>query len=356
MAAVSARAICNAARAAGYAPLACDLFGDLDLRATAAATVRIDGNLRTGLQWVPLCAALEALADGRSPVGLVCGTGFEDRPALLDRLAERWPLLGNAAEAVRRVKDPDKLARTCERLGIPHPKWTRRRGHEADWVGKRQGGSGGVHVGTVHNGEDARYWQERVAGEPVSALVLAAGDSAIVLGFSTQWPDPLPDAPFRYGGAVRPAPLAPALEAALAEAARAVAEANRLVGLNSVDFLVGKDWHLIEVNPRPGATLDIFDDGRLFELHVAACRGRLPARKPALTGAAATAVVYARREVASVPDFDWPDWTADRQLPGTSVGAGAPLCTVLARADGAAEARRLVDERAAMVRAALGAD
>ena len=54
-----------------------------------------------------------------------------------------------------------------------------------------------------------------------------------------------------------------------------------LAGLNSVDFLVADDavW-LLEINPRPGATLDIFepDGGSLFALHVQACGGVLPER------------------------------------------------------------------------------
>ncbi len=201
--------------------------------------------------------------------------------------------------------------------------------------------------------------RSKLPENPISALVLGSGGAAIVLGLSAQWPDPLTGAPFRYGGAVRPAGLAAPVETALDDAARAIVEANRLVGLNSVDFLVaGEDWHLIEVNPRPGATLDIFDDGngRLFNLHIEACRGRLPTEKPVFPGAAAAAIVYARRDLPSMPEFQWPDWTADRQSPGTAIAAGAPICTVLARGNDPAEARRLVRERGSTVRAALEAD
>jgi predicted ATP-grasp superfamily ATP-dependent carboligase len=180
-----------------------------------------------------------------------------------------------------------------------------------------------------------------------------------VLGLSAQWPDPLADAPFRYGGAVRPAGLASTLALALENAARAIVETTGLIGLNSVDFLVdGEDWHLIEVNPRPGATLDIFDDenGSLFKLHIEACRGRLPNERHSFPGAAAAAIVYARRDLPSMPEFDWPDWTADRQSPGTAIAAGAPICTILARANDPAEARQLVMDRGSTIRAALEAD
>jgi predicted ATP-grasp superfamily ATP-dependent carboligase len=366
---LSARALSTAARRAGYTPLAADLFGDDDLREIAAASVRIHGDLDCGLEREPLLAALDMLASDREPIGILCGTGFEDRPHLLDALGERWPLLGNGGGAVARAKDPAVLAATCARLGMPHPRWSKTR--HPGWLRKRRGGSGGIHVAADESddpGDPAanpspkgggEYWQEPAAGEPISALALAGGGEAAVLGFSAQWADPVHDAQFRYGGAVRPAALPEAVIAALDEAAVHVAQALGLVGLNGVDFLVnGTDWRLIEVNPRPGATLDIFepDDGALLTLHVAACRGILPKQPPRFSGAAAAAIVYARRAVARVPPIEWPDWTADRQPPGTRVAAGTPLCTVLARADAPDEARRLVDARAAAMRAALGAD
>jgi len=54
----------------------------------------------------------------------------------------------------------------------------------------------------------------------------------------------------------------------------------------------------LEVNPRPGATLDIFDaPPGLFGLHVAACAGRLERGWRAPPGAAASAIAYADRRL-----------------------------------------------------------
>ena len=356
MVGLSARAWSQSARAAGYAPLAADLFCDLDTRAATEACIRIDSGLQEGLLWEPLIAALETLAAGREPVGIACGSGFEDRHALLDRIGDRWRLLGNRGDVVARVKDPARLAALCAIRGIPHPKWSEAP-HGDGWICKRIGGAGGTHIAARADRAVSRYWQERVEGSPVSALVLGAGDSAMVLGLSEQWSDPSPSAPYRYCGAVRPALLSGETEAALSEAAEAVAEEAGLRGLNSIDFLVRTDgWHLIDVNPRPGATLDIFRPamGSLFALHVEACAGRLPQRPPAYCGAAAARIVYARRAVASAPKLDWPEWTADRQPPETTLGAGDPVCTVLAEAETPAEARRLVDERGVEIAERLG--
>src|SRR6185436_7955856 len=121
--------------------------------------------------------------------------------------------------------------------------------------------------------------------------------------------------------------------------------------LNSADFLVSADaFTLLEVNPRPGAALDVLDDrdGRLFHWHIAACRGRLPGEPARFASAAGAArVVHARHAIAAVPAIDWPDWTADRQPPDTFVPSGAPLCTVVAKAQSDVKsAIRLVEERA----------
>jgi uncharacterized protein len=118
--------------------------------------------------------------------------------------------------------------------------------------------------------------------------------------------------------------------------------------LNSLDFLVdAEEFWLIEINPRPGATLDLFDgaEAPLFGLHVDACRGGLPARMPRLPDAAAVAIVYATRPISAMPDLEWPAWSADRQPGGSAIGAGEPICTVRAEASTRDGARVLVEER-----------
>jgi predicted ATP-grasp superfamily ATP-dependent carboligase len=125
-----------------------------------------------------------------------------------------------------------------------------------------------------------------------------------------------------------------------------------IIGLNSIDFLLdGHEFHLLEVNPRPGATLDIFEprNGSLFALHVAACEGTLPPTPPGYDDAAASAVVYADDDIASIPSMEWPGWIADRPCVGASIKAGGPLCTVLAFAPTAAAARALVEQRIATI-------
>jgi predicted ATP-grasp superfamily ATP-dependent carboligase len=346
--AASGRALAASARRGGFDPLVADFFTDQDTVAVAHACRRLESGLRTGMQAREVLDALNALADGRHPAGIVCGTGFEDRTGLLARMAERWTLIGNAPGVVARVKDPLALAALCRDCGIPHPDVSLRRPADASgWLAKRRGGAGGRHVNQAFDGDgaDGTYFQRRVPGAPVSALILASHGRALVLGFSAQWAAPTPQAPFRYGGAVTPAATTAEIANILAGMIRRLVVAVPLVGLNSVDFLVADDaaW-LLEVNPRPGATLDIFEPegGSLFRLHVEACGGLLPARVAPRRGAAASAIVYADHDIPLVPACDWPDWAADRPQAGIAIKAGEPLCTVTAAAATADQAKRLV--------------
>jgi predicted ATP-grasp superfamily ATP-dependent carboligase len=350
IAALSGRALGACAGRDGYRPLVADLFGDLDTRELAEASERVPGTLARGFSHGGLLAALDRLAAGRRVIGLVVGSGFEDRPRLLRALAGRHVLLGNPVDVVLAIKDPFRFAETCARAGVPHPEVRRDVPAGGAWLRKRAGGSGGVHVvaSSRRGGQrPGRYYQRHVGGEPVSAAFLAAGGACRVLGLSRQWADPTPRQPFRYGGASRPA-LVPAGQAAdIGDAVARLVALTGLRGLNSADFLVRRDGvDLLEVNPRPGATVDIFAGQALFRLHVEACRGVLPAVAPVWAGAAAAAAtVYARRDIRLPADFVWPAWTADRQPPGEPVPAGAPLCTVLAEPADAAGAEQLVRDR-----------
>jgi predicted ATP-grasp superfamily ATP-dependent carboligase len=353
IAASSGRVLAAAARRAGFRPLAADFFDDLDTRGFCAANRLVEGGLHRGFDEDNLIPALDALAEDEAPCGFVYGAGFEDRPELLEIAARRFTLIGNPPDVVRRVKAPARLSELCAALNIPHPKISVELPADSrHWLVKSVGGAGGSHiapVGAIRATGENIYFQRIVEGEAVSILFVADGAKAQVVGLSRQWAAPAPGEPFRFGGSVCPAGLPPGLEDQLRRAAKAVTAACGLRGLNSIDFLVaGGGYTLIEINPRPGATLDIFNDrdGALFRAHVESCLGRLPAHLPEFSGAAAAAIAYAPRDISRMPDFDWPDWTADRQKPRSEVRAQDPLCTINARAAEPSTARAILDERA----------
>jgi predicted ATP-grasp superfamily ATP-dependent carboligase len=356
--ALSGRSLAAAARAAGYRPLVADLFGDLDTRLSAEAVEVVQGGLRHGLTAKAVNRAARSLARGRDPVALVYGSGFDARPATLSALRKRWPFAGNEPALVEELKRPSAFAALCASLDVPHPQIRRDPPrHPEGWLRKRAGGSGGAHVHPAEADRHARgdYYQRRVDGETISLSFLANGLDAAPLGFTRQWADPAPGSPFRYGGAVRLRPSDVPDREAMKAVARKFAR-HGLKGLNSADFLVSAErWWLLEINPRPGASFDVFSDrsGELLEAHVRACAGELPKQDFAFEGFRAAAVVYASRAVSAIPAIDWPEWSADRQPPGTTVAEGEPLCTALASGPTADAAVSLVAARGRRIRVLL---
>lgn len=359
IAAVSGRAIAASTRRAGLIPLVADFFADADTVRLAHSCLKLGGRLKDGMRWSNLEPALEALAaSAPSPVlGLLYGSGFEDRTELLARCGARWTLLGNDASVVAKVKAPEVFFAELARLGITHPTTVSERPDASNgWLAKRHGGAGGSHVvlaGWRASPKSASpvYFQKEVGGRPASALFIGNGSKARVLGFSEQWAAPTAKSKWRYGGAVCPADLSAETQRRMTEATLRVAAGFHLTGLGSADFLVSaSEASLLEINPRPGATLDIFDseDMPLLRLHLDAVRrGRLPHRPLALDGVRAAAIVYAPEAVQVSPEMSWPDWTADQPNGGEWIDKNRPICTVWARSRTKVEARRLIEERIA---------
>lgn len=345
IAAFSARALAASARRAGYRPLTVDCFGDTDTVALAETATCLPARVQVGFTPRPLIAALEALSASSSspPIGLVLGAGFECNPRLVARLQDRFRLIGNDAETIKRTKDPVHLFKVLDELGVPHPETHLEPPVDPHgWLMKRIGGSGGLHIHVCPakpRPDKRRYFQRRIAGEPISLLGLVSQKSA-AFAVSRQWTSPLARRPFRYGGAAGSLLLDADLEARLIEMSLAVSEALELRGLVSFDYLVHEgEPFLTEVNPRPGASLDVFDDaaGTLFKAHVEAAEGGDPAAilsegwHPPV--ARAVSIAYADRGALTVGDVAWPDWAADRPAPGTRIGRGQPLATVMAEGD-----------------------
>ncbi|HET7849083.1 MAG TPA: ATP-grasp domain-containing protein [Pseudolabrys sp.] len=356
----SGRALAASARRGGYIPFVADRFGDQDTLAVAEAHTLID--LSRPINGNKLISALEDLLAGRGCSGIVCGSGFEDDTRLLAFIAGRWNLLGNTADVVACIKEPLAFAALCAAARVPHPETSLSPpADRVNWFVKRAGGSGGWHIRRADGAAEVAkgcYFQRRIEGIPVSALMLCNGSGGVaVLGFTAQWAAPTPWHPFRYGGAVRPAELDEGVKASMVAAVTRICQETALVGLNSADFMVdGDTFHLLEINPRPSATFDLFEmeEKSLFAVHVEACAGVLPSRGPVYGSAMAGAIVYAERDFV-VPAIDWPDWIADRSPAGSQICAEQPVCSVFARAANAQQARHLVEDRIAAVHKMLDA-
>ncbi len=154
--------------------------------------------------------------------------------------------------------------------------------------------------------------------------------------------------------------LPAALEAELAGALDALVRATGVVGLGSLDFLQeGNAWWILELNPRPTATMELHDPGfprGLFDAHLRACAGELPAISPAPSPARAHAIVSAPAPWRVGEGFGFPAWCHDLPMSGTALAPGMPVCTVTAEAPSPEEAAALARARRAGLLAAIQAD
>ncbi|WP_454817064.1 ATP-grasp domain-containing protein [Labrys neptuniae] len=356
IAAQSGRGLAAAARRAGYRPLVVDLFGDSDTRTLAAGYRQVRGRFGVGVAGAAVLDALEelALASADSPFGVVLGSGFEASPALIQAIDERFGLIGASAQTVAQLKNPAGFARMLAELGIGHPQIRLEPvASSVGWLSKRRGGSGGGHIrkARVNRLAPGNYLQRAVEGEPVSIAFLADGRQARTVALTRQWPSPGRGAGWRYGGAIEPGGPA-AVDREIEVAIGRVVAATGLRGLASADLLVAPDrWWLLEINPRPGATLDCLDrrPTPLFERHCRASMGELGEAEAPPEEAAGTMIVYADSTIAEVPDVAWPAFVMDRPERGSAIRAGAPICTVAATGLDIATVRNLLDARASEI-------
>lgn len=358
IAALSGRALAASARRAGLVPFVVDAFGDVDTRALAAGLRTLPDALNYGFRDSELLAALDELSReaGDAHIELVLGPGFEGTPKLVSRLAERYRIAGCGAETLRQAKDPAHFFGLLSELGIEHPETSNEPPENSSgWLSKRIGGCGGRHIRRLPDGKAAaasprHYFQKEVPGEPISALAIT-GQSGTAFAFSRSWTAPRGAEPFRYGGSVSAEELDADLEARLIDACLSLINPLRLVGLVSFDFLVsGEEAMLLEINPRPGASLDVLDDagGTLMKAHLAACRGEDAVDILAHQWRPephAAAYLYADAGGVVIGDIDWPEWTSDIPSAGQRVKRGAPIATVHAPAATPALARELCANR-----------
>lgn len=352
IAALSGRALAAAARRAGERCFVADLFADCDMVALADGYERLPGSIAAGFARAPLLDAAARWANRVS--GMVYGTGFEADIDLLAALGSIVPLIGNPPDVLRMLKHPISFTRLLARLGLPHPETRLDHPGGADWLRKAAGGSGGTHIQSAAAPADdpvraTVYFQRRVAGRPASALFLGDGRAARLIGFSEQWPAPTNEMPFRYGGCAAPIRLPAPITGTIEDACAALTAATGMVGLNSLDLMIdGSEFHVLEINPRPGATLDVFDGfvaAPLWRWHCDGVAGRLPRSVPAASTGRAATVCYAPGRLTIPPDIAWPDWVADRPPAGSIIEGDDPICTVSATGASVPAAKRALRRR-----------
>lgn len=347
VAALSARMLAQSARRAGWRVIALDLFGDVDTRAAVDDWQQIGDPATLQLDPARTYRALERASRIPGVMGWVAGSGFESCPQLLQTRFPALPLLGNSLQAYEAVRTPVRFFGLLATHGIPFPETLAQPPRETNgWLRKDASGTGGWHIRRagareepLRAGHSDVYFQRMCAGRSMSALFAAHGGSATVLGFNEQIIVPQRRHPFTWRGAIGPVEVPAGLASQVHHAVQTIVAHTHLVGLNSLDFLFdGERFFVLEVNPRPSATMALYDGHllpSLLALHVRACRGEAldqPARATHAPPIRGEQVVFARAGHTVSPAFvaraQQRGWCHDVPTAGTPIAAGTPLCSV----------------------------
>ena len=368
VAARSARLLAEGAARAGWRVIALDCYGDADTRAAAARWDSIaPGDGATRLDAGRTLAALQRAAGEPGVIGWVAGSDFECEPELLECGAALLPLLGSTPDAVRRVREPRDFFAALDGLGLPHPEtcFDAPPAGTRGWLRKLAQGSGGWHIRPAgdggHDGDDGAYFQREVDGRPMSALFLAAAEGARLVAVNVLIVRPLgAHHPHVWRGAIGPVTLPEAQRADLQAMLDTLVRLFALRGLASLDFVqdgAGRPW-LLEINPRPPASMGLYPELPLVEAHVAACRGEpLPEFAALDRRMRGSEIVFARealvlteaaaRALAQAGDCH------DLPAAGARFAAGDPVCSVSARGADATGVQSQLGTRRQQLRAAL---
>lgn len=338
---LTARALAESAVRAGCDIVSVDYFGDLDTKRLGPnASLRERGAEYSA-------AALAQVAREVSYDAVAYGGGLENHPEAVEALAESKALLGNTPETLRCVRDPAILFAFLAARGFTAPETiTLQRDSPRElpttgrWLVKPVASGGGHGVREWRGGSPGprHVLQQFLAGVPGSAVFVADGREAVLLGWSEQLHAPTA---FRYGGNLFPLAVTDATIEELRHLAQALTERFGLVGLNGIDFVLqGSRPAVLEVNPRYSASMELVERATgvsMFGLHLRACRGILHGPKPEAELRAGTRadfhgkrIVYARRDVTATASLTWLErGVRDVPHPGDTIGKGRPICTVL---------------------------
>lgn len=348
VAALSARMLAESARRAGWRVIALDLFGDSDTRQAADEWHEIGDPATLKLDPLRTYAALERASRIPGVTGWIAGSGFEACRQLLHAPLPTLPLIGNPSQAFEAVRTPARFFALLATHGIAFPETLARSPRETrGWLRKDANGTGGWHIRHAgacrDHGEPARdpavYFQRFCAGRSMSALFVANGRRATVLGFNEQIIAPRRQHPFNWRGAIGPVPVSANLAAQVDHAVQMIVAHSGLIGLNSLDFLFdGERCIVLEVNARPSATMALYEGSvmpSMLALHVRACRGEPfelpepPVHAPDIRG---EQIVFARARHTVSPAFVAEalrlGWCHDIPISGSIVCADTPLCSV----------------------------
>jgi predicted ATP-grasp superfamily ATP-dependent carboligase len=251
---------------------------------------------------------------------------LENHLQVLERFEKHSRIIGNGVKVVTEVRDWKRVREFCKENGINFPQTVEGTGLIVK--PKKSGGGVGIH----HLSE--YVVQRYIKGKHYSASFLGNGEQGRLVSVNEQLigREEFGARDFWYCGNITPAGIE--REDVIQGLCENVVAKFKLKGSCGIDFVMDKGLWLMEINPRPQATLEIVEKAymvNMFTLHINAVEGTLEwIGRPKRTWG--KAIIYAEKEV-KIPDASqWSTygWIKDIPHPREIIKKGEPLCTVLA--------------------------
>lgn len=309
---------------------------------------------------------------------------LEDLPGAIDRICTRHrfdyfvptagaetlpppvPLLGTPAESIARFLDKLDIQHFFESLGVPVPRLLPDGEYPA--MVKPRTGAGGWRNAVIGSGAEMAVWktlygdvphirQEVSGGIPASVCCIADGSHAMAITANEQILRGSAESAFGFSGSITP--FNHPLRGEMIALAERIAAASGCRGTIGIDFVMGGSGPVaIEVNPRFQGTVDTVEMAcgcNLFDLHVGACSGHLPARRPESREVAARSILFADRDMTVNGDLGaLKAFVADIPWPGTFFEKDQALVSVYGRGLTRDTALALLDKHISTVRQYMG--
>ena len=347
----SARAYVQMARDAGFQVIAIDAFADADTQAMAKQTLVAEYDA-DGFVAEHVIRLLESI-DTSQIYGLMYGSGVESRPHLLQAIAQRFRLLGNAADIVQRCKSL-QFFDLLNQLNIPFPPINLQATSTQSVLLKRVDGSGGTHIRRVAASQipqsNHSYIQQEIIGDTLGILFVADAQRAVLIGMHQQWNVALANQAMCASRMMSQVKVSAAVSAQVQQMVQKLTQALGLRGINSLDVIVQDEQvYCLELNPRLSASIDLYrTEYPLMQWHLAGLidgyLDKLPQQIKQAKTARARQIIYADIDMHILAG-EWPEWVTDIPCEGTVIHTNQPLCTVHAHGEDTLQAQTLLEQR-----------
>lgn len=269
----------------------------------------------------------------------IYGSGFEAYPDSLAFLETQFQLIGNSSTVFKALQNKPLFFQRLQQLNISFPAVfftleDKRHQHKTtSYLVKPFDSLGGLDIqimnaGTCHNLHNTpHYYQEYINGQSLSALFVANGKQAIIIGFNQQW---TVEKSYLFSGIINYAQLPIFHQQILYEWISKLTLSYKLQGLCSLDFIFYENkCYVLEINPRPPASMQLYEK-YLLKNHYLACLGQLgKVTIPQYKTYTAYQIIYATTKIKIPSQMKWPKYCCNLPKKNTMINKGQPICSMI---------------------------